>query len=61
MKVFQTLAEALRQYYHVYERTSFGYRVRIKTARGFAFALVDIKPPMTEFELTNKLTPAREE
>jgi len=41
--VFSNLAEALRYGYHVYDRTANGYRVRIRTAAGFAFALVVVK------------------
>lgn len=41
MKVFQRLADALDLGYHVWERTSFGYVVRIRTAKGYALALVE--------------------
>ncbi len=38
--VFATLLEAIRAGYHLYDRTSTGYLVRIRTLRGWAFALV---------------------
>jgi hypothetical protein len=37
--VFHSLAEALRAGFSVYEPTESGYRLRIKTAAGWAFAL----------------------
>ncbi len=37
--VFHSLAEALRAGYSVCDRTESGYRLRIKTAAGWAFAL----------------------
>jgi len=42
--VFNTLAEALRAGYQVYERTSDGYLVRTRTDAGWALALVSCKP-----------------
>ena len=39
--VFNTLADALRAGYTVYDRTADGYLVRIRTARGWAMALVN--------------------
>lgn len=40
---FKSLEEAIRAGYHVYDKTSDGYLVRIKTAAGFALALVVLK------------------
>ncbi len=37
--VFHSLAEALRAGYSVCDRTESGYRLRIRTAAGWAFAL----------------------
>jgi len=42
MLTFKTLAEALRAGYHVCDRYENGYRVRIRTARGYAFALAEV-------------------
>jgi hypothetical protein len=39
--VFTSLAEALRCGFQVYERTQDGYLVRIKTAAGWALAVVE--------------------
>ena len=38
--VFKTLAEALREGFEVYDKTSTGYLVRKRTAAGWAMALV---------------------
>ena len=38
--VFKSLSEALRAGYHVYERTSSGYLVRMRTGNGWAMAVV---------------------
>jgi hypothetical protein len=38
--VFQTMGEALRCGYEIYDRTSDGYLVRTRTAKGWALALV---------------------
>jgi hypothetical protein len=40
MKVFDSLGEALRQGYVVYDHDAAGYTVRIATSRGWARALV---------------------
>lgn len=40
--VFQTVSDALRAGFHVYDRTSYGYLVRTRTARGWALAVVHI-------------------
>jgi hypothetical protein len=40
--VFSNLGEAIRLGYQVYDRTSDGYLVRIKTAAGWAMARVVI-------------------
>ncbi|MFY9780056.1 MAG: hypothetical protein WAJ85_06035 [Candidatus Baltobacteraceae bacterium] len=37
--VYESLAAALRDGYHVFDRTSDGYVIRIRTARGWALAL----------------------
>ncbi len=42
--VFNSLAEALRAGYQVYERTNEGYLVRTRTDAGWALALVNCKP-----------------
>lgn len=41
--VFHSLADAFRDGFHVYDRTSGGYLVRAKTARGWALALVELR------------------
>jgi hypothetical protein len=41
MVVFKSLADALRAGYQVYDRTKTGYVVRMRTAAGWAMALVD--------------------
>ena len=38
--VFRSIAEALRAGFEVYDRTSEGYLVRTRTARGWALAIV---------------------
>jgi hypothetical protein len=43
MLVFSSLAEALRAGFQIFDRTSTGYLVRIKTARGWALALVELR------------------
>lgn len=40
---FPTLAEALKAGFEIYERTAAGYVVRIRTAKGWAFALVTLR------------------
>jgi hypothetical protein len=40
LMVFPSLSEALRYGYEVHDRTSEGYLVRTRTAKGWAFALV---------------------
>jgi regulation of enolase protein 1 (concanavalin A-like superfamily) len=40
MMVFRSVQEAIRAGFEVYDRTSDGYLVRTKTARGWALALV---------------------
>lgn len=40
LMVFKSLDEALKAGYHVYDRTTEGYLVRISTAMGWAIALV---------------------
>ncbi len=41
--VFKSLALALRAGYQVYDRTADGYLVRVRTAGGWAMALVDCR------------------
>ena len=43
--VFTTLAAAIRAGYQVYDRIPGGYLVRMRTARGWAMALVDLRRP----------------
>jgi hypothetical protein len=43
MKAFYRLSDALALGYHVWERTEFGYVVRIRTAKGYALALVEAR------------------
>jgi hypothetical protein len=38
--VFSSVSEALRAGFQIYDRTSSGYLVRMRTARGWALALV---------------------
>jgi hypothetical protein len=42
MLVFYSLAEALRAGFQIFDRTSTGYLMRTKTARGWALALVEL-------------------
>jgi hypothetical protein len=44
LMVFTSMAEAIRQGFAVYDRTRDGYLVRIKTASGWATALVVCGP-----------------
>jgi len=41
LMVFKSLADALRYGFQVYDRTENGYLVRIKTAAGWALAVVE--------------------
>ncbi|HXP93611.1 MAG TPA: hypothetical protein VN905_09090 [Candidatus Binatia bacterium] len=41
--VFKSLADALRAGYQIYDRTENGYLVRMKTAAGWAMAIVTCK------------------
>jgi hypothetical protein len=41
--VFPNLASAIRAGYQVHDKTQTGYVVRIKTARGWAQALVEVR------------------
>lgn len=43
--VFNDLGEALRAGYQVYDRTSYGYLLRIRTRSGWAMAIVSCKHP----------------
>jgi hypothetical protein len=45
--VFTSLREALDAGYHVYERTDRGYLARLRTAAGWALALVECIPGAT--------------
>ena len=42
--VFHSLAEAIRDGFQIYDRTAGGYLVRTKTERGWAMALVRLRP-----------------
>jgi hypothetical protein len=41
--VFRSLAEAIHAGFEVYDRTAEGYLVRMRTARGWALALVTLR------------------
>jgi hypothetical protein len=41
LMVFRTLSEALRAGYEIFDRTPWGYVVRINSDHGYALALVD--------------------
>ena len=43
LMVFQSLADALRAGFLIYDRTADGYLVRTRTASGWAMALVTCK------------------
>ena len=43
LMVFQSLADALRAGFQIYDRTQDGYLVRTRTANGWAIALVACK------------------
>ena len=43
LMVFTSVSEALRAGYQVYDRTADGYLVRIRTAAGWAMALVNCR------------------
>ncbi len=43
LMVFQSLADALRAGFQIYDRTADGYLVRTRTASGWAMALVTCK------------------
>jgi hypothetical protein len=43
--VFSSVSEALRAGFQIYDRTSSGYLVRTRTARGWALALVHVVSP----------------
>ena len=43
--VFSSVSEALRAGFQVYDRTSYGYLVRMRTARGWALAVVNVVSP----------------
>lgn len=43
MLVFHSVADALKEGFQVYDRTESGYLVRIKTDRGWALALVELR------------------
>jgi hypothetical protein len=47
--VYESLAAALRDGYHIYDRTADGYLIRIRTAAGWALALA--KPSFREQEV----------
>lgn len=41
--VFRSLAEAINAGFEVYDRSPDGYLVRLRTARGWAFAIVALR------------------
>jgi hypothetical protein len=43
--IFSSVSEALRAGFQVYDRTSYGYLVRTRTARGWALAVVHVIEP----------------
>jgi hypothetical protein len=43
MTTFKSVAEAIRAGFSVYDRHEHGWLVRIKTARGWALAIVDTR------------------
>ena len=43
---FQSVGQALRAGYHIYDRTSDGYLVRARTPRGWALAMVLLRNPV---------------
>jgi len=43
LMVFESLADALRAGFQIYDRTTDGYLVRTRTATGWAMALVSCK------------------
>ena len=45
IQVFKTLADALRAGFTVYDRTPDGYLVRMRTAHGWAMAIVTCQGP----------------
>jgi hypothetical protein len=44
LMVFRSVEEAIRAGFEVYDRTSDGYLVRTRTARGWALAIVRSSP-----------------
>jgi hypothetical protein len=42
---FSSVSEAVRAGFQVYDRTSYGYLVRTRTARGWALAAVNVVSP----------------
>ncbi|HEY1655844.1 MAG TPA: hypothetical protein VGF86_12105 [Candidatus Tumulicola sp.] len=45
MTIFRSLAQALAMGYQIYDRTPDGYLVRVRTAGGWALALVIAQTP----------------
>lgn len=41
--VFRSVSEALRAGFQIYDPTSYGYLARIRAARGWALAVVDVR------------------
>ncbi len=41
--VFRSIAAALREGFHIWDRTEYGYLARTRTASGYAFAMVVLK------------------
>jgi hypothetical protein len=43
LQVFKTVAAALRAGFQIYDKTEYGFLVRIRTSRGWALAVVDLR------------------
>jgi hypothetical protein len=43
MTIFKTVADALRAGFSVYDRTEYGFLVRIRLSSGWALAIVDLR------------------
>jgi hypothetical protein len=46
LMVFDSVADALKAGFQIYDRTQDGYLVRARTARGWAMALVRCRRPL---------------
>jgi hypothetical protein len=43
IRVFRTLAEAIAQGYEAYDKTKYGWLVRMRLGTGYALAIVDTR------------------